>query len=72
MSKNLCCPQISWGRRLVSENNREEIRPSAEIFPEIVEVAKEGSLNLFHDKSKRLYVSTYNNFKSWRAIKNSF
>ena len=40
-----------------------------EIPPEIVEAAKEVTLNLLPDKSKRLYVSTYNNFKSWRATK---
>ena len=39
------------------------------IPPEIVEAAKEVTLNLLPDKSKRLYVSTYNNFKSWRATK---
>ena len=40
-----------------------------EIPPEIVEAAEEVTLNLLPDKSKRLYVSTYNNFKSWRATK---
>ena len=33
-----------------------------EIPPEIVEAAKGVFLNLLPDKSKRLYVSTYNNF----------
>ena len=36
-----------------------------EIPPDIVVAAKEVSLNLLLEKSKRLYVSTYNNFKSW-------
>ena len=42
-----------------------------EIPPEMIETAKEVSLNLLPDKSKRLYVSTYN-VKPWRATKNSF
>ena len=40
-----------------------------EIPPEIVEAAKEVILNLLPDKSKRLYVSAYYNFKSWRSTK---
>ena len=40
-----------------------------EVPPEIVEAAKEVTLNLLPDKLKRLYVSTYNNSKSWRATK---
>ena len=40
-----------------------------EIPPEIVEAAKEETLNLLPDKSKRLYVLAYNNFKSWRSTK---
>ena len=40
-----------------------------EIPPEIVQAAKEVTLNLLPDKSKRLYVSAYDNFKSWRSIK---
>ena len=40
-----------------------------EIPPEIVEAAKEVTLNLSPDKSKRLYVSAYNNFKPWRSTK---
>ena len=40
-----------------------------EIPPEIVEAAKEVTLNLLPDKSKRLYASTYDNLKSWCATK---
>ena len=40
-----------------------------EIPPEIVEAAKEVTLNLLPDKSKRLNVSAYNHFKSWRSTK---
>ena len=40
-----------------------------EIPPEIVEAAKEVTLNLLPENTKQLYVSAYNNFKSWRSTK---
>ena len=57
----------------MSENNScdtHDVSDCGDKIPhEIVEAAKEVSINLLPDESKRLYVSTYNNFKSWRASK---
>lgn len=52
---------------LSSESESESV--TNEIPPEMLEAAKNVSLNLLPEKSKRQYIATYNDFKKWRKSK---